>query len=156
MSTKKLTKLLMLAVLSVSSFTVHAVEVTDAWIREAPPSAKMLGGFMTINNHSDKDMVLTGANSKAFKKVMLHRTMEVDGVSKMLHQHMIVIPAHSKLEFKPGSYHIMMPAPNKRLVVDDKVTVTLVFKSGKTKDVEYTVKKAMKMNHGAGHGHNHH
>lgn len=153
MFTKKLINLLMLFMLSMISLMVHAVEVTDAWVREAPPSAKMLGGFMTINNHSDKDMVLTGANSKTFKKVMLHRTMEVDGVSKMVHQHMITIPAHGQLEFKPGDYHIMMPAPEKRLVAGDKVTITLVFKSGETRDVEYTVRKGMKMQ---GHGHQHH
>lgn len=155
MFTKKLSNLLMLVMLSMTSLAVHAVEVTDAWVREAPPGAKMLGGFMTLSNHSAKDVMLTGASSKSFKHIMLHRTIEEDGVSKMVHQHMVRIPAHGKVEFKPGDYHIMMPASEKRLLAGDKVMVTLKFKSGKTVDVEFTVRKAMAMKHNGG-GHNKH
>jgi len=156
MLAKKLINILILFMVFMTSLTVNALEVSNAWIREAPPSAKMMGGFMIISNPSDKDMVLIGANSKAFKNVMLHRTLEIDGVSKMVHQHMITIPAHGKLEFKPGDYHIMMPAPKKRLVAGDKLTITLKFKSGKTKDVEYTVRKGMKMDGHGNHGHQSH
>lgn len=153
MLNKKLTKILLLLGLVVTSLTVHAVEVKDAWIREAPPAASMMGGFMMIHNSADHDLVLTGANSPTFKHIMLHRTMEVDGVSKMVHQMQITIPAHGMLEFKPGSYHIMMPAPEKRLVAGDKVMVELEFKSGETKDVEFVVRKGMGM---GGGGHHHH
>ena len=141
MLTKKITQVVALIMFLISSMYVHAVEVSDAWIREAPPAARMLGGFMTINNHSDKEMILVGASSKTFKHIMLHRTMEVEGVSKMIHQDQVVIPAHGTLVFKPGDYHIMMPAPEKRLVAGDKVMVTLKFKSGKIQKVEYTVRK---------------
>ena len=136
-----------------TNHTVHAVEVNDAWIREAPPTASMMGGFMTIHNPSAQDIVLIAASSKTFKHIMLHRTIEENGVSKMVHQMQVVIPAHGSLEFKPGSYHIMMPAPQKRLVAGDKVMIKLEFKSGKTSDVEFEVRKGMVMNHGGGNHH---
>ena len=148
---KKTLQITTVALLSLASLMVHAVEVSDAWIREAPPAAQMMGGFMTISNTSDKDEVLVGASSAIFMHIMLHRTVEKDGVSKMMHQDEVVIPAHNKVEFKPGDYHIMMPTPEKRLVVGDKVMVKLEFKSGKTVDVEYTVRKGMAMmRHGDG------
>jgi len=155
MLTKKLTNIFILVSLLMTSLVVHAVEVNDAWIREAPPAASMMGGFMVIENPSAKELVLVGASSKTFKHIMLHRTVEEDGVSKMIHQMKILIPAHGKLVFKPGSYHIMMPVPDKRLVAGDKVMIRLEFKSGESKDVEFVVRKGMGMNHGGG-GHHHH
>jgi copper(I)-binding protein len=138
--------------------SAQALEVENAWIREAPPSAQMMGGFMTLKNDSDKPMVLTGAHSKAFKMIMLHRTVEKDGMARMIHQDKVVIPAHGTLEFKPGSYHIMMPSPAKRLVAGDKVTITLEFEGGKHVDVVYTVRKGKMMMHnmdGMNTGHQH-
>lgn len=138
---KKTMRIVVPGLLMLLGLSAQALEVENAWIREAPPSAQMMGGFMTLKNESDEPMVLTGAHSKSFKMIMLHRTVEKDGMAKMIHQDKVVIPAHSTLEFKPGSYHIMMPSPSKRLVAGNKVTITLEFEGGKTMDVVYTVRK---------------
>jgi copper(I)-binding protein len=151
-------KFLTLGLLTLFALSAQAIEVDNAWIREAPPSAQMLGGFMTIKNDSAKEMVLVGAHSKAFSMIMLHRTVEQDGMSRMIHQDKVVIPAHGMVEFKPGDYHIMMPSPAKRLVAGDKVTITLEFEGGKEVDVEFTVRKAKMPMHnmdGMDMGHQH-
>jgi copper(I)-binding protein len=155
---KKTIRVLIPGLLALLGLTAQAQEVENAWIREAPPAAQMMGGFMTLKNDSDKPMVLIGAHSKTFSMIMMHRTMEQDGMSRMIKQDKVVIPAHGMLEFKPGSYHIMMPSPSKRLVAGDKVTITLEFEGGKTMDVVYTVRKGtmpMKNMDGMNSGHQH-
>lgn len=157
MLTKTL-KFLTLGLLTLVTLTAQAIEVDNAWIREAPPSAQMLGGFMTIKNDSANDMVLVGAHSKAFSMIMLHRTVEKDGMARMIEQDKVVIPAHGMVVFKPGDYHIMMPNPAKRLVEGDKVTITLEFEGGKEVDVEFTVRKGQMPMHnmdGMDMGHHH-
>lgn len=132
--------------------------VDNAWVREAPPGAMALAGYMTLHNSSDKPRLLVSAESESFEKVMLHRTVMEGTISKMVHQHMITIPANGMVSFEPNSYHLMMMKPKQPLKAGDKVSVTLHFKSGDTQDVSHVVRTGMAgmggMNHGEkSHGH---
>ena len=114
--------------LSASSLLACAgsgIDVTDAWVREAPPGARMMGAFMTLTNSSDRDVRLIDVDSPDFGHVMLHKTEVVDGVARMLHQDEILIPAGGSVALEPGSFHLMMPAPEKRLVAGDEVEFLL-------------------------------
>jgi copper(I)-binding protein len=129
--------------------------VSDAWVREGPPSATALGGFMVIHNHSDK-RTLVKASSSGFGMAELHRSMQHDGMMKMVRQEKIVIPAKGSVTFKPGDYHIMLMKPKKAYKAGDHVTVTLGFADGSAVKVKYAVRKGngMDMGHG-GHDMNH-
>lgn len=117
--------------------------VENAWIREAPPGASALAGYMTLHNNGDKARVLTGAESVAFGNVMLHRTVMEEGMAKMIHQMSITIPAGESLTFKPNDYHIMLMKPKHPLKAGDKVDVTLSFKNGETLIVTHEVRGGM-------------
>ncbi len=122
--------------------------VDDAWVREAPPGALALAGYMTLHNHAEKERVLVGAQSPAFGSVMLHKTVIEGDMSKMVHQHMITIPAGGMISFEPNSYHLMMMKPKQPLKAGDKVVVTLSFKDGTTQEVTHEVRAQMDgMNH---------
>ena len=126
--------------------------VDDAWVREAPPGAMALAGYMKLHNHADKVRVLVGAESPAFESVMLHKTVMEGAMAKMVHQHMITIPANGMVSFEPNSYHLMMMKPKQPLKAGDTVSVTLQFKNGETQQVSQEVRAVMGgMNHG---GHN--
>lgn len=114
--------------------------VDNAWIREAPPGATALAGYMTLHNDSDKERVLVGASSPAFGNVMLHRTVMENGMAKMVHQMAITIPAGGKVMFKPNDYHIMLMKPKQTLKAGDKVDITLEFKNGETMTVTHVVR----------------
>jgi len=114
--------------------------VDNAWIREAPPGATALAGYMTVHNDSDKERVLVGASSPAFGNVMLHRTVMENGMAKMVHQMAITIPAGGKVTFKPNDYHIMLMKPKHALKAGDKVDITLEFKNGETMTVTHEVR----------------
>ena len=117
------------------------ISVENQWIREAPPGAKALGGFMTLNNHSDKDRYLVAASSPAFAKIELHRTEMVNGLAKMIHQPQVIVPSHGQTLFKPMDYHLMMMKPKQQLTDGDQVPVTLSFKNGDSEQTTFVVKK---------------
>ena len=117
------------------------LEVKNAWVREAPPSARMLAAYMTLENQSSSEAVLTQVDSPAFGHVMLHKTEVVDGMARMLHQDEVVIPAQGTVELKPGGLHLMMSAPEKRLTEGDQVEFVLTFSTGETIRVQADVRK---------------
>jgi len=143
--------LMALSVAGLVSADEH-MAVEGAWVREAPPAAMAMAGYMTLHNHADRERVLIGAESPAFEMVMLHRTVMEGDISKMSHLHMITIPAHGTLIFEPNSYHLMMMRPKQPLKAGDKLTVTLRFRNGDSQDVSYEVRAAMDaMGQGAHH-----
>lgn len=102
------------------------IEVKDAWIRLLPAGVPA-GGYMTIHNRTGQSIVLTGASSGAYGHVMLHRTVEQGGISRMLPVDRIEIPAGSTLAFAPGGYHVMLTKPNYAIAAGERVPVTLEF-----------------------------
>ena len=124
-----------------SAFASNDVMVSDAWVREGPPNAPALGGFMVIRNHSSKPRTLVKVSSSGFGAVEMHRTMEHDGMMKMKQQQSVVIPAEGALAFRPGDYHMMMMKPKKAYKTGDHVVVTLGFADGFEIKVKYAVRK---------------
>lgn len=119
------------------------VMVKNPWIREAPPSAMALGGFMVLQNMTGKEIDLVGASSPDFKSAMLHRTIMKNGMSMMVHQRMIKVPAHGEVTFHPGGYHIMLMHPKHAMKVGDKIEITLKFADGRTLPVTFVVRAGM-------------
>lgn len=120
------------ATLLLGSAPLSAIELTieDAWIREAPPMAKTMGGFMVLNNPGSTDLHLVSAASPFFSRVMIHRTVIAEGVARMVHQLRVTLPAGQRIEFKSGSYHLMLMHPQRRFITGDHITVTLKFSDG--------------------------
>ena len=131
------------------SFTAaaHDVTVKDAWVRAAPPNAPALGAFMVLENYGNSERALVAARtSLEVDRVELHRTMMVDDVMKMVPQEKIPLPAHQATVLKPGSWHVMLMAPEEVPQIGDKLKITLVFDDGFEKTVEAVVRKGeMKM-----------
>ena len=90
--------------------TVQAApaEISSARIIQPPPGAKVAAAYFTISNNSDKPLVITGASSDAIPNVSIHLSAVVDDVAKMIPQDSVTIEAGNSLEFKHGSYHLML------------------------------------------------
>lgn len=117
------------------------VQVEDAWVREAPPGARMLAAYLTLNNSGAEDLVLVEVQSPAFSHIMLHKSEVVDGVARMIHLDEIVIPAQGSVQLQPGGMHLMMPAPEARLSAGDRVPLVLIFADGNRLEVQADVRK---------------
>ncbi len=108
---KILLSLLLLASQSLAA-NDSALSVTDAWVREPPPGSRMVSAYLSIENRSAKPRTLVEISSPEFSHVMLHKSEIVNDIAKMTHLSELTIPAHSTVKLMPGSFHLMMPAPD--------------------------------------------
>ncbi|MDD5249140.1 MAG: copper chaperone PCu(A)C [Rhodocyclaceae bacterium] len=120
--------------------TADSVQVVDPYVRLIPPGAKATAAFMTLKNNGNADATLVKAESAAAKSVELHSHVDKGGVMEMRQVSAIDIKAKGETALQPGSYHIMMIDPV-AMKEGDKVTLTLRFADGSSKQVEAPVKK---------------
>lgn len=120
---------LVLAACAAQSQT-SALRVTDAWIREAPPGAMVLAGYMNVENTGTEDVNLIAAESPQFGMIELHRSVIEGDVARMRKQSYFLVPAGAKLVLAPNDRHLMMMMPNGPLQSGDEVAVLLKFDNG--------------------------
>ena len=130
-------RLITLLLLCISALAqAQLPEVKDYWLQAAPPNATVMAAYGILNNTSNKDMILVDAYSPAFAMTMIHQSIVVDGVAKMIHQDELVIKPYDKLTFKPGSYHIMLMQPKFKINKGDEIKINLIYKQGNKKIVQ--------------------
>ena len=106
---------------------VGKLEITQAWARATPPSAKNGVAFMVISNHGMSADKLTALNSKASGKTELHSHINENGIMRMRRIKHIHIPGHGQAILKPGSYHVMFIGLKTPFKEGDTVMVKLRF-----------------------------
>ena len=102
-----------------------ALEISHAWIREAPPSSKVLAAYMSINNQRETAITINGISSPDFESAEVHRTVINEGVARMLHIEQLEIPANGNVKLEPGGLHLMLFNPERTLTAGDTVTLTI-------------------------------
>jgi len=90
-----------------------------------------------------KSIHLVDVKANGFKQVMLHETINKDGMHKMEHRENILIPTKGEVIFQHGSYHIMFMGLLKEFKSGDKIPVTLIFSDGQEKRVQFLVKDSV-------------
>lgn len=133
--------LIPLAGLPATAVAHEGLHLHQPWIREAPPGAEVMAGYVVVHNPDAIPHVLVGASSPGFAKAMLHQTRETNGVATMVHLKRIEIPAGKAIAFAPGGYHIMLMKPKHHYQAGDKVPVTLRFADGETLTASFVVRK---------------
>jgi copper(I)-binding protein len=141
-------KLIMLALLSVSTLFASSIEIKDAYVRATPPGLPNSAAFMTVINGTSKDMAIVKASSSIAKAVELHTHDMSNGVMRMYQVPKISIPKNSETIFQPGGFHVMFIGLIHPLQVGETVTFTFEFENGETKNVTAPIKSVMSgMNH---------
>ena len=122
---------LLFIALSLVPFTSHAdgpaMGASHVWIREAPPGVNVIAGYFTLENFSGQPLTIASISSPDFDSVMLHRSVQHDGVESMEPVATLSIPAHKSIVFAPSGYHLMLMKPHKQLFDGDLVTLMLIF-----------------------------
>ncbi len=117
------------------------IVIEDPWVRAVPPTAKNTALFMVIKNVGDDPDALIGVKTDISKMVSIHKTVDQNGVMKMVHVDKLSVPAGGSVVLKPGGYHIMVMGLKKDIKAGENVKFTLIFeKSG-----EITIKAPVKM-----------
>ncbi len=122
---------------------VSPVLIEDGWIREAPPNATAMAGYMRITNTTDKHIILHSASSPDFNSIEFHRSVEKDGVYRMIPHLHLHIAANSTFVLEPGDYHLMLFRPQRQLTDGDQVTLTLTFSEQQQVEVVVPVRKML-------------
>ncbi len=152
-----LKKIIYLGFFLLSTKAVFAADlvIQDAWIPEAPPVSKVMAGYMMVHNKTAKPITLISASAKGFDYVEMHKTVTEDGLSKMIKQEKLVVPANGKLKFERGGLHLMFFGPTRRVVQGESVPITLKTSDNNTIQFTAQVKEAsIKDKHD--HHHHHH
>lgn len=120
-----------------TSAAMAQVQVQNAQLRLLPgdlPAA----GYFTLTNTGSEPVVLNGAQSDVFDQIMIHRSIQENGMAKMQHIDQVQVPASGDLAFAPGGYHLMLMQRKKPLALGDQIAVTLQFANGQTLPVTFT------------------
>ncbi|WP_457626903.1 copper chaperone PCu(A)C [Persephonella sp.] len=133
--------LLMVLVVGVYAYTQPVIRIVDPWVRAVPPNMKNSALFMTIVNDGDEDDELIGVETDIARMAQIHKTVNENGVMKMVHVDKIEIHGHTKVELKPGGYHIMLMGLKRPLKEGGMLKFTLIFKNSGRIQIEAPVKR---------------
>ncbi len=119
--------ILIIAFISVFISTGNKVEIKDAWLRTG---AKGLNSalYFKIENNSTKPDTLYKVSSNVAKHIQMHETYKKNDMMGMREIKNLIVKPNSSIEFKPGSYHIMLMDLTKDLKEGDEIDFTLYFK----------------------------
>ena len=123
-----------------SALSATSISVENPWSPEAPPVAKVMAGYMKINNLSNKDVKIKTSKSDLFKIVEIHRTEMKDGMMRMVKQEDLKIKAKGHIELKPGGLHMMLMGKLKPVKSGSMIPVTLTFDNAEIININLKVK----------------
>ncbi|MBK8972372.1 MAG: copper chaperone PCu(A)C [Hahellaceae bacterium] len=130
-----------LLVLAIAPSRAGDIAIEDAWIPEAPPTAKVLACYLTIENHSKSTVMLESVTSDDFGAVEIHASEMHDGMMHMRKEDHLHIDADSSLKLEPGGYHLMLMDKKRTLKAGDHVDIELRFSNDESMHIEAEVRK---------------
>ena len=107
-----------------------ALTSSDLVIYAPLPGRTTSVAYLTLENHSEHEIVLHGVRSKNYARVQMHETLIADGVARMRALESLKIDANSSVSFVAGGRHIMLIEPNGTLGPGDPVSLELRYDDG--------------------------
>ena len=104
------------------------------WVRRAPamPEAgagapSTAAGYVTLVNRGPARDALVSATADVAERIELHETRNMSGMMMMEKVPKVELPPGSRVELKPGSYHLMLIGLKRALTPGQTVDLTLEF-----------------------------
>lgn len=116
--------------------SAHSLQVSEARVRHPIPGQSMTVGYVSLFNPTDNERLLIHIDSPHAERVEMHEHRHENGMMKMRQLTQLVLPAKTRIDFKPGGYHLMLYAVQQPLPV--LVPIRLHFGSGES--VEFQAK----------------
>lgn len=104
--------------------------ISDAWIRQVPPAARMTAGYLRVANPGPESLVIVGAESPLFGSIEVHGTIMEDGVARMRHQDTVTVGPGEVVSFEPGGLHLMLMQPLDGIPTSGEIAITLLLADG--------------------------
>jgi copper(I)-binding protein len=132
------------------------VVVSSIYVQPPFPGRDIAAGFFSLTNNGEDDR-LVSVSSPISENVEIHNHIEEDGVMKMRRIDGVDLPSGETVNFKPGSYHIMMFGANIPENAEE-VSVTLTYENAAPATMTVPIgepdedrEMSDKMDHGSGH-----
>ena len=145
-----------LAALAAFPALAESLNISNAWVRQGPPTAQVLAAYMTLENPGTQAVAIIGAGSPQFETVEIHRTEIVDGMARMIPQERLNIPAGGRVALEPGGLHLMLINAKQPLAADATVRIELRIEGGDSLTVDAPVRADAGMHEGMDHSQHHH
>ena len=134
-----------------------ALSIEDPWIAEAPPVARVHAGYMKLTNPTEQPIRITAVSSPRYGRVEMHRTVEKDGVARMLRMEEIRVEAGGQVVLEPGGMHLMLFDPSAPARLGEQLPLRLELNDGSRLEVTAEVRRRpMPSQQHAPHGHMQH
>jgi copper(I)-binding protein len=104
-------KILLILLLLFPASAFAELEISEARIKNLPPSVPVRAGYMTIHNPSQIAVSIVAIRSDAFASVEIHRSVMQDGMMRMDPVESLQIAPGERLQLAPGGLHLMMMQP---------------------------------------------
>lgn len=120
--------------------TIGSLKISAPWARATPKGAAVGGGYLTITNTGSTPDRLVGGTTEIASRFEVHEMSMDNGVMKMrqLAQGLEIKPGE-KVEFKPGSYHLMFMGLKQQLTQGRHFKATLQFEKAGKVDVDFAI-----------------
>lgn len=116
------------------------IEVQHAWMRATPGGVTVGAGYLDIANRGTVADRLVGVTTPVAASVTQHRTVETNGVSRMIPiAGGMAIPPGGTVHFAPSGAHLMLMGLKAPLIAGQHVPATLTFEHAGTVQAEFTV-----------------
>ncbi len=125
--------------LSLACSPTRDPQIFKAWIAAAPPNAKVLAGYLQIDNPDSQTWTLQGISSPAFARIEMHELNTHNGMMQMREVEQFRIDGGQSLVLAPGRAHLMLKGPKQPLSVGTSVTLTLRLSKGAGNEKLFTI-----------------
>jgi copper(I)-binding protein len=121
-------------------FKAGAIDISHPWARATPKGATIAGAYLKLTNTGKEPDRLVGGSTPVAGRFEIHQMSMNNGVMQMrpVTGGLEIKPGES-LEFKPGSYHLMLMDLKQPLVHKQRVKGTLIFEKAGSVEIEYAV-----------------
>jgi copper(I)-binding protein len=127
------TLLLLTLLLPASAFA--DLDISDARIKNLPPTVPVRAGYMTIHNPEPVAVTIVSVRSDAFASVEIHQSLMKDGMMHMQPVGALTIGAGASLQLAPGGLHLMMMQPVEPTHPGDEIEIFLQLDNGTQQDL---------------------
>jgi copper(I)-binding protein len=111
------------------------VEV-QAWARATPPGASSAAIYGSFKNNGMDEMRVAEFRFAGARHAMIHRTVEDEGMARMVHGEILVSP-QGRYELKPGGLHVMLMGVSSPLRQGCRYKFQILWENGDSTNHEF-------------------
>lgn len=132
-------RLLLILALLFPTGALAELEISDAWIKNLPPTIPVRAGYMTMHNPGPGTLNVVEVRSEAFASVEIHRSFMQDGMMRMEPVDKLEIEAAASVKLEPGGLHLMMMMPHEPTSPGDEIIIFVKLEDGSEQSLKMTV-----------------